>query len=147
MLEHLKKYTSYGWYVFPLKANAKTPATKNGFYDAVNTFEEAVALFSKYPGCNIGLRTGKESGVTVIDVDVKPDKNGFESLGRKLEAVIVIITPSGGMHYYYAYNPDIKTCTNYNGLAGVDIRNDGGYVVLPPSSIDGTEYKQEGERK
>ena len=53
---------------------------------------EAILLFQPYRDCQIGVATGKGSGITVIDIDVKNGKNGFLTLES--------------FKYYYSRNTD-----------------------------------------
>ena len=48
-------------------------------------------------------------------------------------------SPSGGLHYYFTYDEDIKQTSN--AKLEIDTRCDGGYIVGPGSKIDGNEYK------
>ncbi|GMF66099.1 unnamed protein product [Phytophthora lilii] len=80
---------------------------------------------------NWGIQTGKRSGITVIDVDIKKNKNGMDSL---LDADIdlddyqtyKVRTCSGGYHYYFKYGERFRTSADV--LRGVDVRNDNGCV-------------------
>lgn len=88
---------------------------------------------------NIGIVTGKDSGLVVLDVDYKNGgSKSFDdllltfSLERVKEIVATISVQSGnGEHYYYQYTP-LKNSTSKLGQ-GLDIRGDGGYVVAAPS--------------
>jgi len=57
----------------------------------------------------------------------------------------IVQTGSGGYHYYFKYDEEIKTTTKirYNGeKVGIDVRNDKSYVIAPPSIHEnGKEYK------
>ena len=110
---------------------------------------QSPAWWARWPLAMIGMPTGKPSGIVVLDID---RKNGMDGLAN-LRAIgidpyslspVISITPSGGLHVFMRYNGPVK---NSAGLlaAGVDIRGDGGYVVLPPSlpSIDCEEYQWE----
>jgi hypothetical protein len=86
----------------------------------------------------VGVPTGKKSGVAVLDVDV--DDGGPESLAR-LERVGVPVpktararTGGGGIHVFFRY-PRGTEIRNSAGLLGpgLDVRGEGGYVVVPPS--------------
>ncbi|WP_405525239.1 DUF3987 domain-containing protein [Streptomyces canus] len=93
------------------------------------------------PQANVGIATGRESGIFVLDVD--PDNGGFEALAKleaeygTLPATWYVETGSGGGHWYFNY-PDFEI-TNASkalralGIHGIDIRGDGGQVVAPPS--------------
>lgn len=89
---------------------------------------------------NIGIATG--NGLIVVDVDVKNNAAGEESLKQLIEEngdlpkTWTANTPSGGKHYYFSYEGEIKCKTGVR--PGLDIRADGGYVVAPPSAADGT---------
>jgi Bifunctional DNA primase/polymerase, N-terminal/Family of unknown function (DUF5906) len=80
---------------------------------------------------NWAIQTGKRSDITVIDIDIKKDKNGMEEMieaGIDLDdyGTYKIKTQSGGFHYYFKYDDRFKTTANL--LPGIDIRNDGGCV-------------------
>jgi len=126
----------------------KHPYTQQGF--KVATTDEAIIRdwWAKWPKANIGIATGKESGLVVIDVD--PRNGGNESL-RQLEEIhgelssgLIVQTGGGGQHIYFTYPDkgiDLKI-DNKLGV-GIDIKADGGYVVAPPSlHASGKEYRR-----
>lgn len=87
---------------------------------------------------NIGLVTGPESGVFVLDID--PDNDGdtkleqLEAQYEPLEETYTVKTGSGGMHYYYKLPEGVKITNSRGSLpVGIDIRGQGGMVVIPPS--------------
>lgn len=89
-------------------------------------------------GANIGLKTGIESGVFALDVD---PKHGGDVRLAELEAEHGLlpntwqqVTGSGGRHYVFSL-PDDFTPTNSRGRlpVGLDIRGEGGQIVLAPS--------------
>lgn len=102
-------------------------------------------------GHGIGLATGARSGIVVIDLDYKPSKgiNGLESLAALLGDVpptLTVLTPSGGYHLYFRH-PGFTIKNSASELGpGIDVRGDGGYVVLPDSEHDnGGRYSFLGE--
>jgi len=126
-----------GKYRFPLQKNGKAPlAGSKGFKEATLDFEPN----SEY---NIGIATGKESNLTVIDIDGDKGLASLEIIKDRLPDTMVVKTPKGE-HHYLKYNPDLKTTTGI--MPGIDIRNDGGYVVAPPSVVNGIEYKVINDR-
>jgi len=82
---------------------------------------------------SFGIATGHRSGVFVVDVDVRDDRNGLEALAAMGEfpETYTVRTPTGGYHFYFAL-PDFPVKTSGNQVApGVDIRGEGGFVVAP----------------
>ena len=137
------KYAENGFPVFP--CNCKIPLTKNGYKDASKEIEKVQKLFSDHPNANIGLVTGKVSGVWVLDIDTKNDAGGLESLEKlekeygMLPETLRSITWSGGRHYFFKYPERGMGCKT--GIRpGIDIRGDGGYVIVPPSVVEGKSY-------
>lgn len=124
------EYSKKGWYVFPISPKGKNPITKNGFKDATIDQVQIRKWWNKYPEANVAISTGKISGVCVLDVDQKT--GGLFTLeGLDIPETPYVKTGGGGLHYYFKYNPQIKTCAGL--LQGIDIRSDGGYVVTSPS--------------
>lgn len=104
------------------------------------TIEEVEAWWKKYPEANIGIVTGKISGITVVDVDTY---HGGDP--KPFPSTYTVRTGNGGLQLYYKYNPGMTISANgYANMPGVDIRGDGGYVVAPPSI---TDYVDKGVRK
>ena len=126
----------------------KHPRTPNGFKDATTDPAVITQWWTRWPNSNIGIATGRISGIFVIDVD---PKNGGDQSLAKLEAELgplprdyVVETSNGGLHFYYAYpdNEEIN-CKPFKPYSGIDIRGDGGYVIAPPSKhISGHIYRR-----
>jgi hypothetical protein len=118
------------------RTNGKTPIEPNGFKDATLDLGELVERWKERPDAGIGLPTGAESGKTAIDVD--PRHGGDETLARleaehgALPPTAKQVTPSGGWHLIFDYEPRLRTGAGRLG-PGLDVRNDGGYVVIAPS--------------
>jgi hypothetical protein len=139
-------YAQNGWPVFPLAG--KIPfKDSNGHRDA--TTDEAVihAMWSQHPKANIGLPTGRVSGVIVLDMDVPEGYYNLRELQRRydiLPPTRMSRTANGGLHYFYQYPQNGNT---YHGtvaldhLKDVDARAEGNYVVLPPSRLFHKYYR------
>jgi hypothetical protein len=128
--------------VFPCKAD-KTPYTTNGHLDATTDRARIHAWWNRYPGANPAMPTGERSGVFVLDVDA--DKWGFGSLEAleeehgKLPPTFTVKTGSGGLHHYFRLPADVEIRNSAGKLGrGVDVRGEGGYVLLPSSTTEGT---------
>jgi len=157
------------WPVFPLVERDKKPLTKTGFLAASLDPEQIAFWWDRRPNANIGTPTGRREqggcGYDVIDVD-GPD--GYASIadlrhahcppdccatqvcranGALPDIVARCTTPGNslrerprppGSHYYSLAAG--TSCTT-RALPGIDLRGDGGYVVLPPSvGPDGGQY-------
>lgn len=91
----------------------------------------------------LALVTGKVSGILVLDIDKKQKKNkkvdGWKHVKNKhLPPTTAVKTQNGGTHYYYKLPKDV-TYRSVNGLfEGVDVKCEGGYVVMP--GTDGYEW-------
>lgn len=109
--------------------------------------------FTKWPGANVGVATGAESGLVVLDVD--PAHGGADSL-RDLEAkhgplpdTPISLTGGGGEHYIFAYPADAAEIRNSAGKlgAGLDVRANGGFIVAPGSvHASGQRYAWDSTR-
>jgi len=150
-LEYALYYSSLGWEVFPAhtirlglcscgnqscKSQGKHPMTQHGLSDATTNHKAILKWWNKTPDANIAIRTGKESGLAVLDIDTK--SNGFESLEalentfEYLPESLTSITGSKGNHVLFSY-PGIPIKTRSNIVEGIDFRGDGGYIIAPPS--------------
>jgi hypothetical protein len=153
MMNAAMKYAESGWAVFPLAVGSKIPMKgSGGVKDATTDTDLVATIWETDPYANIGLACGEASGVYVVDVDVnhKSGADGFKSLaeaGIELPPTLAARTPNGGVHCFYKWTrgEKPKTGSKVNGLLGVDVRADGGYVVVAPSKISGKAYVWENE--
>ena len=123
-----------GYSLLPLNNNSKIAKCKWGKKSKEELNQKTLEDNSN----NFAVRTGKISGIYVLDIDnYKKDCEIQQDL-FKIDT-LQVKTPRGGFHLYFKYNKKIKTTTN-EGLA-IDIRSDGGYVVAPTSTIDGKSYE------
>ena len=131
------QYAVGGYSIIPL--NKKIPRIKEWkeFQTTPADDDQIDSWWKQYPSANIGIVTGKISGITVVDIDTKGETT------VPLDAfpeTFTVKTPSGGYHLYYEYEKAIKQSANtYPQFPHVDIRNDGGYVVGPGSADGGYE--------
>jgi hypothetical protein len=136
------------WPVFPCRPGEKVPATARGCRDATTDPVRIRAWWSRMPEANIGIATG-HPGPDVVDVDCKHGAPGWKSLNRLVRAGLVtgahslIRTPSGGLHLYYLGSEQRNSTL---AAHGIDFRSTGGYVVAPPSTVNGAPYVLEDAR-
>lgn len=116
------------------------------------------AWWNRWPEAMIGLATGRAAGLFVVDFDAgTDDKTGeiFETadlvaaLEQELGATLPragrweVATPRGGCHHYFRWPENAADAVGNRGglIKRVDVRGEGGYVILPPSRRpDGKHY-------
>jgi len=142
VLSTLSPYIVRGWPVFPVARASKAPIPEHGFYDATTDDLVIAEWIQSHPACGWGIPTGEKTAL-VIDVDDPASWIDFVG-GREVSATYEIRTPRGGRHLYFV-PPDGFDIRNSQGLLadGVDVRANGGYVVVPPT--DGYEVVNDGE--
>jgi hypothetical protein len=139
LIEAALEWAEAGIPVFPT-GDDKRPLTKNGFYDASTDPETIEAMF-KDVGARlhgIGGRMGAASGIFAIDADTyKPGEAGeaakayvagLERSGM-LPTTRVHATKNGGRHYLFR----AEEFPNCKPSKGVEVKGEGGYIILPPS--------------
>jgi hypothetical protein len=121
------RYARRGVPVFPLRRNKK-PFTDHGFKDATTDLDQIKEWWSEWPNANIGVPTGRVSGIVVVDVD---DAGSLPALD--LPPTYTVAT-GRGVHLYFRW-PGVEVHNDQDGKlgAGIHFRGDGGYVVAPGS--------------
>lgn len=131
------------WRFLPLRSSGKIPLIRDWVNAASNSPEQIADWQAEFPGANIGLATGTASGVFVLDVD--PRNGGSAALAALIQKhgplprTVQASTPSGGAHYYFKHVPGLTNSAGKIG-PGLDIRADGGQVVIPPSTTHAGAY-------
>lgn len=158
-------YIQRGWLIFPIygivngkcqcgksheKDNqlGKHPITRNGVKDATNDANIVMGWMRSYPQCNWAVACGRVSNLLVVDIDQR--KDGFASFDSweqdrpfgSLPDTLKSISGGGGRHLFWSYPADgVPVSNKVNWLPGVDIRSDGGYIIIPPSThVSGGRY-------
>lgn len=147
LAEAARDYVERGLAIIPLGVGKKEPVTKSGLNDWTDNPGQIDVWWGQgehagkrgNPSYNIGMACGQVSGgIIAIDLDCHSDEaNGLDYLRDwevehgKLPETWTQITGSGGKQLFYRAGQDIRNSAN--GDIGVDVRGNGGYVVLPPS--------------
>jgi hypothetical protein len=150
------QYAEDGWPVFPCNPLTKRPMISkqqggNGHLDATTDQAQIRAWWGQWPNAMIGCPTGPRLDLWVLDIDIKPEKNIDGRIGLAkliaqygaLPSTLSAITATGGTHHYFTWDPGFPMRNSEGVIApGVDVRGDGGYVIVPPSRrADGSEYR------
>jgi hypothetical protein len=143
-LSALHYVTTYGLEVLPLAPGSKVPIGggccdglhRRGVTDALSDPLAVGDVWRAHPRANIGIATGHV--VDVIDQDGTAGAVSWLRLPLPPDVLGVVSTPrAGGVHRY------IAASGSGNGARiapGIDYRGRGGYVVAPPSVVEGRRY-------
>jgi KaiC/GvpD/RAD55 family RecA-like ATPase len=150
-----------GMRVFPLRPRDKRPLPgTRGFKDASDNLAQLDRWYLAHPAANIGLPTGADNQIVVLDFDyrhwpgreeqvdtdgVVHERDPWEMVEEFFEGKVpdtwVVETPSGGFHLYFKHPGELIPNSAGKLAPGVDVRGDGGYVCAPPSiHPNGHEY-------
>lgn len=149
LIEAALDWAELGVPVFPT-GDDKRPLTQNGFYDASTDPDRIRQMFldagSRLHG--IGARMGEASGLFAIDADTYKEGESGEAAKKyvawlsqsgMLPKSRVHATRNGGRHYIFSSDTEFPNC---KPSKGVEVKGEGGYIVVPPSP--GYTVEQEG---
>lgn len=144
MLTAALAYIAEGFKVFPVKPDKK-PLTEHGLKDCTKLPGKAKEYWGKWPNAGIALVT---DGFVVMDFDAKngglQSKTALEARFGPLPPTRTHRTGGGGEHWIYR-NPNgtnLRNTVKLGGYSGVDLRANGGYIVVPPSLHEsGSRYE------
>ncbi|MFO0349410.1 MAG: bifunctional DNA primase/polymerase [Alphaproteobacteria bacterium] len=162
ILDAALNYAKHGVRVFPIRPNEKTPPEgfmwKTSATSNPDTIRKWFGPGGKFEGHNLAGVMGEELRdgrfLCALDLDFSKDaaghvlKDAAPALKKFCsEKDIPFITetwrqttPRGGDHIIYSTSRPLGTGVDRLGLAGVDVRAQGGYILLAPSTIDGKSY-------
>jgi hypothetical protein len=131
-------YAAHEMLVLPASVSTKRPRTPHGLLDASR--DERVIRSWPWDDNDAALavRTGAVSRLVVLDVDGDDGEDSLCELERRyglLPDSIEVLTPHGS-HRHFAYPPDVglvRCAVAFRGLPHLDVRGDGGYVLVPPT--------------
>lgn len=142
-------YASQGLHVFPLMPHSKKPwPGSHGLTEATTDADKITAWWNAAPGCNIGIATGHV--VDAIDFD---GEAAHAAWGKRyptwddggVQVIGTVSTPRpGGLHVYVPATGSGNAADLVGDKSGVDYRGLGGYVVAPPSVLDGRDGQHAG---
>lgn len=153
------RYAEHGWPVLPLHtpgpqgcscttvgcgSPGKHPRTSRGLHDASTEPDQVRAWWTRWPQANVGVATGASSRLLVFDIDLPDGPTSLARLEadhRALPPTCEQTTGSGGRQLLFAH-PGGSVGNRAGLLPGIDVRGDGGYIVVPPSiHATGSRYQ------
>jgi bifunctional DNA primase/polymerase-like protein len=143
MIAQALTYAERGWAVLPLRG--KVPRVDGGYKAAAKDPDTITKWWTGWRDADIGIRTGQESDVVVLDVD--PRNGGDESLEALLEEhgplppTAEVATGGGGRHFYFSTPAESTDKLRKNLVPGLELLSEKAFVVAPPSlHKSGSEY-------
>ncbi len=160
LTEYVDHYRSLGWVPIPMHAmNSGRCSCKEGDLcahpgkhprvtsQAAKTADAATwqDWIKRWPNMNLAVMTGASSGIFVVDID--PRHSGDINFAKFCEQhglpppTLQAESGGGGRHVFFRYPTEGRVKSGANVLgAGIDIRGDGGIIVVEPSVTQGA-YK------
>lgn len=144
------RYADHGWPVLPLHhpvgdgcscrtsacgSIGKHPRTPRGVHEASIDPGQVASWWARWPDANVGVATGARSGLLVLDIDLPDGPTSLRTLQARhgrLPRTCSQTTGSGGRQLLFA-DPGTTIGNRTRVWPGVDVRGDGGYIVVPPS--------------
>ena len=147
-LNEALRLAATGCPLFPCVPGAKRPLTPHGLHDATTDPDQIRDWWRRHPDANLAIPTGTFNGVTtvdVLDVDVRATGSGYPAYNRLAREGLLaghtraVATPSGGLHLYFSGTgqPSGRLADQH-----LDFKATGGYILVPPSVVDGNRYEQ-----
>ena len=139
-MDYAIRYLDLGYSVIPLVPNTKEPMLARWKHFVTEPpQQDLVARWWRHtPNANIGILTGKPSGVLVVDWD-KPETPPNIRTKR--------VRTRRGVHFYFRY-PGDDIAALIGNISDIHVKKTGGYVLAPPSthpSGDVYSWIDEGE--
>jgi hypothetical protein len=124
-------YVSHGWSVIPLKEKDKKPVQSWGeFQKRLPSKEELRQWFPPGSRRNIGIVTGRISGINVVDFD---SPEAYEAKMDREPVFAPLVKTGRGVHLFCKAAPGINNFQKRPDFEKIDFRGEGGFVVAPPS--------------
>jgi Bifunctional DNA primase/polymerase, N-terminal len=136
-------YAHQGIPVFPVCGKVPYPRTR-GFHDACTDPDVIGWWWRRWPDANVAVPTGAASRWIALDIDGR--HGGFASLTHlkamrdhhlegepALPATRIARTGSGMHMIFQPPSTVLRNTVEYAGLPGIDVRGEGGYIVVAPS--------------
>jgi hypothetical protein len=121
----------------------KHPRIQGGLTNASTDSAQVAQWWQQWPLANIGLRTG----ITCFALDIDPRKGGDAELFALQQTHAPLPdtprskTGGGGEHVLFALPENVIIRNRTDFFPGIDMRGEGGYIVVPPSShVSGHNY-------
>lgn len=130
-------YVERGFSLIPIAARSKRPTGKWQHAQSERASLADAHLWLA-EGSNLAVVTGRVSGVVVVDCD---SEAGVVAANRRGMPITPTATTGKGRHYFFTHpGQEVRNAVRLD--EDVDLRGDGGYVLVAPSvHPSGAEYR------
>jgi len=119
--------------IFPVDRATKIPVVKwKAYQHRPPSKAEVRAWRCNKPDANMGMATGALSNVIVVDCDSDESVNRFIKNYPEAQTTRQVQT-GRGRHFYFQHCDGVRNDAGKFLGAGIDVRGEGGFVVVPPS--------------
>ena len=132
MLKAALEYHDMGYSVIPVLSTKKPLIKWKEYQNKQTTKEEIISWWTQNPTAMIGLITGCNTGLFVIDCDTEEAYHHVQEYIPESMVLPVAKSPNG-WHLYFKMPDDNTITIGANCMPGVDFRGNGGFIVAPPS--------------
>ena len=131
MLDKALKYHHEGYPVIPVNKD-KQSLVKWEPYQRERPSEDLIKeWFGRFKNANIALITGQLSNLLVIDTDTPQAMQEVQDYIPDSIVTPIQTTPHGGKHFFFQHTEGFSNRARI--APGIDIRTQGGYIVVDPS--------------
>jgi hypothetical protein len=127
----------------------KHPRTRHGLREATTDAGLIRGWWLHSPNANVGLATGTAHGFVALDLDNEAAKRTVLELASGCEVGGLVVRTGRGEQRWFLVRDGVSigNRSRFLGVAGLDVRGLGGYVVAPPSvHVSGRRYAFAGGR-
>jgi hypothetical protein len=141
-MEDALSYLDLNYSIIPCKPDKRPYCQWIKFQTSRPAREEVVEWWKKWPQANIAAITGQISGVVAIDIDSAIGMEAYKAQFGEVHNTISQTTGKPGARHLLFRPPAGVVLANSNrGLPDVDVRGDGGYIIVAPSiHLSGRKY-------
>ena len=159
MLDAALAYAQHGYPVFPVDVASKKPIPRRDWVDgkpvpgtgghkkATTDLGQIRKWWQRDEDAMIGMPMGERSGVWALDVDTSEDHADGVAAFKKIVTEHGSITTrehrsaTGGPHLIFNWYAEKRIgCGSGELPDGIDVKGEGGYIVVPPSRRKGRSY-------
>lgn len=135
-------YLALNWSIIPCRPDKRPYVQWLKFQTERASPEEIKAWWTKWPTANIAVITGQISGIVAIDIDSAIGMEAYKAQFGEVQATICQTTGKpGARHLLFKPPPGVVLTNSTRSLPDIDVRGDGGYIIIPPSiHLSGRQY-------